>query len=229
VTWSLELPSYQCTNLPTSADQFVIVTVRLAVASVVPLEFRTVIVNVAVAVLSARICHETLRVPPAAIVATDCVELDGLFSRNELLGVKLTTTDRPLAAALPVFATAAVAVNDCPRRMVAGTPLSETVTDAGGCVEPGNTVRFADRVVLPWTAVIVTGVFAKTVDVVTVKLAWLWPAGTVTAGGTCAAEGLLVESDTDVPPAGAAPLRTTMPPTLAPPVTLPAPSVTELE
>ena len=59
------------------------------------------------------------------------------------------------------------------------------------------------------------------------KLAWLWPAGTVTAGGTCAADGLLVESDTDAPPGGAAPLRTTMPPTLAPPVTLPAPSITD--
>src|SRR2546430_8387764 len=91
---------------------------------------------------------------------------------------------------------------------------------------PGNRVRLADRVALPRKAVMVTGVFVDTGDVVTVKVAETWPAGTVTTGWG-RADRLLVESVTDTPPAGAVPFRNTVPETLVPPVTLAAPSVTD--
>jgi hypothetical protein len=49
---------------------------------------------------------------------------------------------------------------------------------------PAVTVRLADRLALPKKAVMVTTVFAETGNVVTVKVAELWPAGTLTTGGT---------------------------------------------
>src|SRR5438094_5436122 len=74
----------------------------------------------------------------------------------------------------------------------------------------------------------VTGVFADTGDVVTVKRANPRPAGTSTMGGTRAAERLLVASVTDAPPAGALAFRKTVPLTLLPPVTPATLSVTEV-
>ena len=100
------------------------------------------------------------------------------------------------------------------------------VPGVGGGDAPGNTVRLADRVALPKEAVMVTGVFVDTGDVVTVKLAEPWPAGTVTTPGG-RADRLLVESVTDTPPAGAGLLRNTVPETLLPPTTLAAASVTD--
>jgi hypothetical protein len=55
--------------------------------------------------------------------------------------------------------------------------------------------------------------------VVTVKVAVLLPAATVTEGGTTAA-GELLDSVTGMPPAGAAETRVTVPVALAPPLTL---------
>ena len=52
----------------------------------------------------------------------------------------------------------------------------------GGGTAPAKTVRLAVGAALPNWAVMVTGVFAVTVDVVTVKLAELWPASTVAIG-----------------------------------------------
>ena len=54
----------------------------------------------------------------------------------------------------------------------------------GVVVEPEVTVTVADLVVLPEKAVMVATVLTETADVVTVKVAWVWPAGTVTMGGT---------------------------------------------
>ena len=125
-----------------------IVSVRVAVPTVAPLELRSVIVKVTVPARSARISHATLRLPPAATVATDCVELDGLRRRSALLGVKLTTTERPLAAAPPVLVTVAVATNSRPREMVAGTPLS-AIASAGG--DPPPTVKRREADQLPAT------------------------------------------------------------------------------
>jgi hypothetical protein len=55
----------------------------------------------------------------------------------ELEGVKLTRTENPLAAMVPLFVAVAVAVKVCPRRMLAGTPLNASV---GAVVVPLLTV-----------------------------------------------------------------------------------------
>ena len=80
-------------------------------------------------------------------------------------------------------------------------------------------VNTAVRVTPPKLAVIVTAVDVDTGDVVTVKVALLLPAATVTAAGTVAAP-LSLLSDTADPPAGAGPLSVTVPVELTPPLTL---------
>ena len=65
-----------------------------------------------------------------------------------------------------------------------------------------------------------TGVTAATTLVLTVKVAPVAPAETVTLEGTLAAVVLLLESATCTPPAGAAPLKVTVPVEEFPPVTL---------
>jgi hypothetical protein len=61
---------------------------------------------------------------------------------------------------------------------------------------------------------------ADTVLVVTVNVADVLPAATVTLVGTVAAAVLLLERLTTAPPAGATPLRVTVPVEGVPPVTL---------
>jgi hypothetical protein len=68
--------------------------------------------------------------------------------------------------------------------------------------------------------VIVAVVFALTAKLVMVKLALVWPPGTLTIPGACAADALLVESVTEMPPAGAGALRNTLPVAFVPPLTL---------
>ena len=65
----------------------------------------------------------------------------------------------------------------------------------------------------------VTVVDAATAPVVTLKVALVAPAGTVTLGGTATA-ALLLESVTCAPPAGAAALSVAVPVAVPPPVTL---------
>jgi hypothetical protein len=69
-------------------------------------------------------------------------------------------------------------------------------------------------------AVMVTDVLFATVKVVTVKLADVCPAGTLTTPGTVATDKLLVASVTEAPPAGAGELRNTVPVAFVPPLTL---------
>lgn len=61
---------------------------------------------------------------------------------------------------------------------------------------------------------------AVTVRVVTVKVALVAPAGTVTLAGTVAAAALLVDRVTTAPPDGAAAVSVAVPWTAVPPVTL---------
>jgi hypothetical protein len=66
----------------------------------------------------------------------------------------------------------------------------------------------------------VTDVLAETANVVTLKLAEVWPAGTLTMPGTCAADELFVASVTEIPPEGEGELKKTVPVALVPPATL---------
>ncbi len=59
-----------------------------------------------------------------------------------------------------------------------------------------------------------------TVNVVTVKLAEVCPAGTLTMPGARAAFALLVASVIEIPPAGAGALKNTVPVAFVPPLTL---------
>src|SRR5437899_3080604 len=91
-----------------------------------------------------------------------------------------------------------------------------------------STARVAVRVVPLYEAEIVAEVEMRTIDVFTVKVALVAPAGTVTLEGTVAAPVLLLESRTWAPPAGAGPLRVTVPvEDCAPPTTLVGLSVSE--
>src|SRR5262245_33899528 len=91
---------------------------------------------------------------------------------------------------------------------------------------PGVTVKTAERLATAAMAGIVTCVFADSRVVVTVKLAEVWPSGTVIAPGGVATR-LLVESVTETPPAGAGVLRNTVPVEAVPPCTLVGLSVTD--
>ncbi len=66
----------------------------------------------------------------------------------------------------------------------------------------------------------VTAVDAATALVLTVNVALVAPAATATVDGTWATVVLLLESATVAPPAGAAPLRVTVPVEELPPTTL---------
>ena len=72
-----------------------------------------------------------------------------------------------------------------------------------------------------------TGVDVVTALVLTVNVALLAPAATVTVAGTVAVDVLLLERETTAPPMGAGPLSITVPVEGDPPVTLVGFSVSE--
>ena len=73
--------------------------------------------------------------------------------------------------------------------------------------------------VVPFADAEMVAVALEPDTVVTVKLALVCPAATVTLAGTVAA-ALLLDNVTTVPPLGAAAVRVTVPVELAPPVTV---------
>jgi hypothetical protein len=77
-------------------------------------------------------------------------------------------------------------------------------------------------------AVSVTDVLVDTGVVVMVKVAEVELAGTVTLAGTCATEVLLLDKVTTAPPAGAGPVRVTVPVVELPPTNEPPALETEL-
>jgi hypothetical protein len=81
------------------------------------------------------------------------------------------------------------------------------------------TVRVARRVVPRYVAEILAEVLLATGVVVTVNVAVVAPAATVTDAGTCATAVLLLVSVTTAPPAGACPLSVTVPVEGLPPTT----------
>jgi len=110
-----------------------------------------------------------------------------------------------------------VACADVPPGTLAG--LTETAdNEAGG--GGGVTVSVAVFAAPLYTPVIVTGVDALTAVVVTLNVALVAPAATVTLAGTVATAVLLPDSVTTAAPAGAALVNVAVPCAAAPPTTL---------
>src|SRR5260370_602297 len=138
------------------------------------------------------------------------VPVGGTVAAAVLLLVRLTTAP-PLGAG-PLSVT--VPVEGFPPVTLTGfRPSKERV--AGGV-----TVSEAVCVPLPYDPEMVTEVDAATALVLTVNVALLAPAGTVTLAGTVAAAVLLLVRLTTAPPLGAGPLSVTVPVAGFPPVTL---------
>jgi hypothetical protein len=123
---------------------------------------------------------------------------------------------------VPVAATVKVAVCPAVTVWLAGCAVIE------GGTATGLTLRAAVCVRLAYDAEMVTAVDAVTALVVTVNDTLVLPAETVTLEGTVAVAALLLESVTCAPPAGAGPLRVTVPVDVCtPPTTLDGFNVSE--
>src|SRR5262249_46198563 len=120
----------------------------------------------------------------------------------------------PTATLIP----AGLELTRSPPRPVAVT-VSVAVPAGGGGGAGGFTVRGAVLVTPPRAPLIVTGVAAVTAVVVTLKVALLAPAATVTLAGTPATVVLLIDRVTTAPPAGAGAVRVAVPVLLAAPPT----------
>src|SRR6267378_4150887 len=147
-----------------------------------------------------------LTVNVALVAPATTVTLEGTVAAAVLLLESATCT--PPAGAAPLNVT--VPVENCaPPTTLVGFSVSEERVGAGGGA--GATVIEAVRVTPPKATEMVTAVDAVTALVLTVNVALVAPAATVTLEGTLAAAVLLLESATCAPPAGAAPLNVTVP------------------
>ena len=147
----------------------------------------------------------TINVAVVAFAGT--VTLVGTCPAPLLLLDSVTTA--PPAGAGPVSVT--VPVEDAPPN-----------TDVGFIVTELRTARFTVNgavCVAPYVAEMVSDVFAVTGLLVTVNVAVVALAATVTLVGTCAAPVLLLDNVTTAPPAGAGPFNVTVPVEVLPPIT----------
>ena len=140
------------------------------------------------------------------------VTLVGTLAAVEL-SASVTTAPPEGAAAVKVT----VPVEDLPPATLVG--LTDTEDKDAAVVDAGFTVSVADRNTPPSDAVMLTKVEAVTELVVSVKLALVAPAATVTLAGTLTAAEAS-ESETSTPPLGAAALKVTVPVEELPPTTL---------
>ena len=148
--------------------------------------------------------------------------LDGTLAVPLLLE-RMTVTPPAGAGALSVT----LPVEDCtPPMTVLGFKVSEDSVGGGGGA--GFTVSEAVLVTPAKVAEIVTVVDSLTALVLTVNVALVAPAATVTLEGTVATDVSLLESATCAPPDGAGPLSATVPVEDLPPMTLVGLSVSEV-
>ncbi len=157
----------------------------------------------------------TVKVAVVAFAAT--VTLEGTVAAAVLLLLNATTA--PPFGAAPFSVT--VPVDDVP-----------PVTDVGFRLTPlgtgGVTPKLVVCVMLLYAAEMVTEVLLATGLVLTVKVAVVAFAATVTLEGTVAAAVLLLLRVTTAPPLGAGPLKVTVPVDELPPVTVSGLRLTEL-
>ena len=157
---------------------------------------------------------DVLTVNDALLAPAGMSTLEGTLAAPLLLD-RVTCTPPAGAGALRVT----VPLEDCrPPTTLVGLSVSEVSVGSGKGV--GFTVSDADRVTPPKVPMMVTAVDVKTGLVLTVNVALVAPAGTITLAGTRAAEVLLLDSATCAPPAGAGPLNVTVPVDEFPPTTL---------
>ena len=148
----------------------------------------------------------------ALVAPAATVTLPGTVAAPLLL---VSVTPIPPAGAADVNVTVACA--DVPPGTLAG--LTETAdNEAGG--GGGVTLSVAVFVAPPFTPVIVTGVDAPTAVVVTLNVALVAPAATVTLAGAVTTAVLLLDSVTTAPPVGAALVNVAVPCDALPPTTL---------
>lgn len=117
-------------------------------STTVPLPSLMVTVMSTVPSFSPRIVQFTLALPPAEIVATDCVALPPR-SRRSPLGVHESVAVRPLAADPPPLPMVALTVNSSPRSALAGAETERLSTGGTGAGAGSVTVNVAVLLAIP--------------------------------------------------------------------------------